>query len=96
MGGFLREEEGAVWRVECGVWSLDTTQHDTDSRQVRRSAHNEAAMQPMLPCSHAPLRARAAGQTGPRYRGRGARTVQRSCSCPALGRGTQNGDCLGL
>lgn len=54
-------------------------------------AHSEVAM---LPCSRVqPVN----WPQVPRTRGTdGAAQLQCSCSCPVLGRGTQNGDCLGL
>lgn len=60
----------------------------------RNAAHGEAAT---LPCSLARACSRSTGPRYPRTRGTdGAAQLQRSCSCSVLGRGTQNGDCLGL
>lgn len=86
-------EAGRRWEVFLreGGASLDTT--NTGCRQVRRGAHNEAATL-LIPCSGVqPVN----WPQVPRTRGTdGAAQLQRSCSCPMLGRGTQNGDCLGL
>lgn len=90
-GGLLRGgRRSAVHGQHGQVSSLLRTEAQ---RRARRGSHA-----PLLPCSRVqPVNwPQVPEDAGHGRCSAGAAQAQRSCSCSVLGRGTQNGDCLGL